>query len=172
MSAWLLTPEHHAQLAIAWGKFTNPNGTQNAQLDDALVVAAKMAWTNWESYYYRYSHRENPTLEERAEYIKEVLEMTSSMKLDPQLSIFDLYDMVSCYAYQSCEWTEMWNGDVCIHKSFTEDACHVLKDAIIRSNNNKFWAYDNDKHPKAKLHYKTVEPLSDIISRYDLEEVA
>ena len=169
MSAFLLTSEHIAQLAIAWGKFgENKHASPIAQTDAALTVAAKMAWTNFTSVQHRYSNRD---MEMKVQdYIIEVLEKTRSMKLDPKLSIIDLYRMVDCYAYQSCEWHKVWDGEIYTEKSFIQGACDRLKDDIIWSDTSQtMWTYDNDNMPREKLDYRTLEPMETIIARYDLD---
>ena len=166
MSAFLLTSEHLAQLAIAYGKFSYPQQPIPAK-DKALNVAAKMAWTNWTSVEHRYS--ETGYKNKRQDYIIEVLEKTSSMELDPKLSVIDLYAMVECYAYQSCEWSEVWNGEIFTEKSFIQDACTMLKDIIIFSDGNSTWSYMKSKSPRKKLDHVTIEPMETIIARYDLD---
>ena len=166
MSAFLLNPEHIAQLAITYGKYTYPQQPIPAK-DKALNVAAKMAWTNWTSIAHRYP--ETGYKGKIQDYIIEVLEKTSSMKLDPKLSPIDLYAMVECYAYQSCEWSEVWDGEIFTQKSFIQEACNTLKNMIILSDENSVWAYNNPKMPRKKLDHLTIEPMETIIARYDLD---
>ena len=166
MSAFLLTSEHIAQLAIAYGQFSYPQQPIPAK-DKALNVAAKMAWTNWTSIEHRYG--ETGYKKKKQDYIIEVLEKTSSMKLDPFLSVIDLYAMVECYAYQSCEWRKVWDGEIYTEKSFIRDACNALKDTIIGSDKDcTTWSYSQTM-PRKKLDHLTIEPMETIIARYDLD---
>lgn len=168
MSAFLLTSEHIAQLAIAWGKFGDTkHASPIAQKDAALTVAAKMAWTNFTSIENRYP---NDRISNKKDFIISVLEKTASMELDPKLSIIDLYRMVDCYAYQSSEWSKVWDGEIHTEKSFVQGACDRLKDDIIWSDTSQtMWTYDNDNMPRKKLDHLTIEPMETIIARYDLD---
>ena len=133
MSAWLLTPEHLARLAISWGQY-NHDTRYSSRMDQrqaALKAAAQMAYTNWESYYHRYSHLDTPCDDAFFDYLMMTLGFTDRMNVDPKLGWRDLYKMVGCYAYQSCEDQKLWDGERSRSKTFRQEHCNELQDAII-----------------------------------------
>ena len=157
MSAFLCTPEHLAQLAIAYCN----DLYEKAKPRDVVL---KMLAMNQESLKARYpddfdefviDHANPEELEyfpptitafkskavrdqfvgSWQDYATECIAAVSKGK-DLALGWVDLYRMAQCFSYQSCENKSIWEGGNQIgHTFFNAAHCELLKDRIVVNNN-------------------------------------
>tara|TARA_B100000212_G_scaffold151870_1_gene114332 strand:+ start:7473 stop:7922 length:450 start_codon:yes stop_codon:yes gene_type:complete len=110
MSAWLCSAEHIGQLAIKYSEVCYPKV-------EATEVATKMAMANLNSLKYRYSHDWKEYFlshygdDGAYKYVNACIEAAKS-EPDPDLTWIELYSMMQCYAYQSCEDQKSWEKKI------------------------------------------------------------
>ena len=129
MSAFLCTPEHLAQLAIAFCD-------DRYEKAEPRNVVLQMLSMNKESLKSRYRDSYDQFVDGSWEdYEAECIAAVSKGK-DLALGWVDLYKMAQCYAYQCCENQDIWEGGYQIgHTFFNAHRCEALKDRIVTNNN-------------------------------------
>ena len=130
MSAFLCTPEHLAQLAIAYCN----DRYEKAEPRDVVLQMLAM---NKESLKSRYPDSYDQFLYGSWEdYEAECIASVTKGK-DLALGWVDLYKMAQCYAYQCCEDQSIWEGGYQISNTFfNAHRCEALKDRIVTNNNS------------------------------------
>lgn len=109
MSAWLCSSEHIGQLAIKYSEVSYPKV-------EATEVATKMAMANMNSLKYRYPNDWEEFLSHydkdgAYKYVNACIEAATSSP-DPDLTWLDLFKMMQCFAYQSCEDQKAWEKPI------------------------------------------------------------
>lgn len=120
MSAYLVSPEHIAQLALRFKKQVPFAGAHNV---DALSWAKALAEANWNSVAYRYGDDDMRYMGSgmsKSEYIYAACAATKNW--DYNLNALDLIKMAKCFEYQACEKPD-W--DVAQYDSNYVGAWHI-----------------------------------------------
>ena len=130
MSAFLCTPEHLAQLAIAYCE----DRYEKAGPRDVVLQMLAM---NKESLKSRYPDSYDQFLNGSWEDYKAECIASVGKGKDLALGWVDLYKMAQCYAYQCNENQSIWEGGYQISNTFfNAQRCGWLKDRIVTNNNN------------------------------------
>ena len=147
MSAWLCSSEHIGQLAIKYSEVSYPKV-------EAKEVAIKMALANLNSLKHRYpddwaefflSHYGDDAV---TKYCNACIEAAQS-KPDPDLTWLDLFKMMQCFSYQSCEdqeaWKEQPNDRMFVRQEELIFYYWLTKEAMKEELKDAPWGYDGRK---------------------------
>ena len=140
MSAFLVCPSHIAAMAIAQSK------AKYAEVKDPRVLVGIMARMNFLSLDARYPDTGGEGFYDGPleDYVSECI--AELKHVSPYLSWVQLYKMVACFAYQSCEH-DLWESGYKMRRQvFNEYCCNQLKNQLVADKFHKefddaSWAY-------------------------------
>tara|TARA_B100001093_G_C26508477_1_gene876498 strand:- start:56 stop:505 length:450 start_codon:yes stop_codon:yes gene_type:complete len=147
MSAWLCSSEHIGQLAIKYSEVSYPKV-------EATEVATKMAMANlnslknrypndWEEFFLSHYSKDGAY-----KYVNACIEAAKS-EPDPDLTWIDLFHMMQCFVYQSCEDQKAWEKPINDRLFVQEEAMlfyyWVTTNGVKNELEKSPWGYDGRK---------------------------